>query len=130
LLEKKVHGILVTHASLGAELLHTAETILGPQTEIDVISNSRSSSENLLSRIGKLLETDPDRPAFLFVDLFGGSCGYTCQEIRRRYPNTVVFFGVNLPMFLEFLHHRHRVTLGELKERLIQKGRDGIQCLS
>jgi len=128
--EPKVLGILVTHASLGAELLRTAEAILGPQTDIEVISNSGSSPADLVSRIGEVIDAEPDCPVFLFVDLIGGSCGYSCQEVRRRYPRTIVFFGVNLPMFLEFLHHRHRVTLGQLKDRLMTKGRDGIQCLS
>jgi mannose/fructose-specific phosphotransferase system component IIA len=125
-----VLGILVTHASLGTELLRTAETILGPQTRIEVISNTGTSVAGLSEKLRDLIAETADQTIFLFVDLLGGSCSHACREIRRLHPNTIVFSGVNLPMFLEFLHHRDRVDLEELRTRVIAKGRDGIQCLS
>lgn len=127
---QSVLGILVTHASLGDELLRTAESILGPQEQIEVVSNSGESLETLSERLTSLISSSRDDPVFLFVDLLGGSCGHVSQAIRRLHPNTVIFSGVNLPMFVEFLHHRNRVGVDELKDRLIAKGRSGIQCLS
>ena len=124
-----VLGILVTHASLGNELLRTAETILGRQLRIEVISNRGTSTEGLSEKLRSLISVQPEQTIFLFVDLLGGSCSHACREIRRLHPNTVIFSGVNLPMFLEFLHHRDRVDLDELRARVIAKGRDGIQCL-
>ena len=124
-----VLGILVTHASLGDELLRTAESIIGRQSQIEVVSNSGTSLNTLSGKLTSLISRHQDLPVFLFVDLLGGSCGHVCQEIRRLHPNTVIFTGVNLPMFLEFLHHRDRVGLEELQERLLAKGRSGIQCL-
>ena len=125
-----VLGILVTHASLGTELLRTAETILGPQSRIEVISNSGASAEGLSEKLHSLVSGQPEQTIFLFVDLLGGSCSHACREIRRLHPSTIVFSGVNLPMFLEFLYHRDRVDLEELRARVVTKGRDGIQCLS
>ena len=124
-----VLGILVTHASLGDELLRTAESIIGRQSQIEVVSNSGTSLNTLSGKLTSLISRHQDLPVFLFVDLLGGSCGHVCQEIRRLHPNAVIFTGVNLPMFLEFLHHRDRVGLEELQERLLAKGRSGIQCL-
>lgn len=124
-----VLGILVTHGTLGEELLRTSESILGPQGAVEVISNSGTSLESLSDRVRSLVSGHPERPVFLFVDLLGGSCGHACQEIRRLHPETIVVTGVNLPMLLEFLHNRDRVGIPELKERLLKKGRDGITCL-
>jgi mannose/fructose-specific phosphotransferase system component IIA len=128
-MEQPVLGILVTHASLGTELLRTAETILGRQSRIEVISNTDTSVGGLSEELCRLISGQPEQPIFLFVDLLGGSCSHACQEIRRLHPNTIVFSGVNLPMFLEFLYHRDRVDLEELRTRVVAKGRDGIQCL-
>ena len=123
-------GVLVTHGSLGREMLRTAEEILGPQRGVVVISNTGASSDDLGRRIGEAIDESTGGAAFLFVDLLGGSCGQVCQEAIRRRPGMVVFSGVNLPMFLEFLHHRERVDRGELRQRILRKGRDGIQCLA
>lgn len=129
-MDRSVLGILVTHASLGSELLRTAEGILGVQERVEVVSNSGTSVESLSGELRGLIAEEPDAAVILFVDLLGGSCGHVSQLIRGLHPNTTVFSGVNLPMFLEFLYHRDRVSLEELKERILAKGRDGIQCLT
>ena len=120
-------GVLVTHAALGEELLRTAEGILGPQSDIVVISNAGTSLETLSEKVDSAIAVHREGVIFLFVDLVGGSCSQACLRIRHRHPDTVVFSGVNLPMFLEFLYHRGRVTVTELSERLLAKGREGIQ---
>ncbi len=125
-----VLGVLVTHGSLGEELVRTAEAILGPQDDVAVVSNSGTSLEELSDRVRSLFVEHPEFPVFLFVDLLGGSCGHACQEVRRLHPGTIVFSGVNLPMLLEFFHYRGRVPTEELRSRLLAKGRDGIQCFS
>ena len=125
----EVLGILVTHGGLGRELVRTAETILGPQANVECVSNSGASLEGLSEWVRKLIEDREAGPVYLFVDLRGGSCGHVCQEVRRMRPDTAVFTGVNLPMLLEFFHYRDRVSDAELRSRLMAKGRDGIQCL-
>jgi mannose/fructose-specific phosphotransferase system component IIA len=121
-------GILVTHGALGRELLATAESILGPQDAMHAVSNTDASLELLSQEIRGHLEAAGDRPVFLFVDLLGGSCEHAGQGIRKLRPDAIVFSGVNLPMLLEFLYHRHRVPTDELKERVLTKGRNGIRC--
>lgn len=124
-----VLAIVVTHGSLGKELVRTAETILGPQDRVEVLSNSESTLEGLAGWLRERLARETDAPVYLFVDLLGGSCGHLCQELRRVRPDAVVFSGVNLPMLVEFFHWRGRVGEPELRQRLIGKGRDGIQCI-
>jgi PTS system mannose-specific IIA component len=122
-----VRGVLVTHGNLGAELLRTAEAIVGPQPGIVVISNAGLSARDLAERVAT--EVAGAGAVVLFVDLGGGSCGHICAVARRDHPHVLVARGVNLPMLLEFLHHRDRVPLGELKVRLWKKGREGIECV-
>ncbi|MBD3236706.1 MAG: hypothetical protein GF330_08385 [Candidatus Eisenbacteria bacterium] len=122
-----VRGVLVTHGQLGAELLRTAESILGPQPRVRFLSNAGLSAQDLATRLDEALAGAG--PVVLFVDLGGGSCGHICAVARRDHPKVLVARGVNLPMLLEFLHHRDRVPLSELKARLRSKGREGIDCV-
>ncbi len=125
----EVFAVVVTHGSLGQELVRTAETILGPQDRVEVISNTDATPERIADGLLARLASEPDVSVYLFVDLLGGSCGILCREVRRRRPDAVVFSGVNLPMLVEFFHWRGRVAETELRQRLIGKGRDGIQCI-
>jgi mannose/fructose-specific phosphotransferase system component IIA len=120
-----VWGILVTHGLLGAELVRTAESILGTQTELEVVSNTGASPEALRQQLEGLVARRS--PAFILVDLLGGSCGHACLLVGRSLPGVRVVSGVNLPMLLEFLCHRGRVSLAELEARLLSRGRDGIR---
>ena len=118
-------AILVTHGALGAELLKTAEAILGPQEGCSFVSNSARSLDEMMIELEERLSAEA--PLVLFVDLMGGSCGHVCALLQRRLRNVLLVTGVNLPMLLEFLHHRDRVAPAELKARLLEKGRDGIR---
>jgi mannose/fructose-specific phosphotransferase system component IIA len=120
-----VWGILVTHGLLGAELVRTAESILGEQTELEVVSNTGATPEALRQQLVEIVARR--NPAFILVDLLGGSCGHACLLVGRSRPGVRVVSGVNLPMLLEFLCHRGRVSLAELEARLLSRGRDGIR---
>ncbi len=122
-----VRAILVTHGALGAELKKTAESIVGPTEGIVVVSNSECSLDGLGQQVERLLESE-DGPVFFLVDLMGGSCSFACDAIRKRRAATHLVTGVNLPMLLDFLHNRDRVSHEELAARLVTKGRDGIQA--
>jgi PTS system mannose-specific IIA component len=122
-----VEGVLVTHGRLGAELVHTAESILGPQAGLTVVTNSGKAPEVLQRELEALVA---DRgPAIVFVDLLGGSCGHVCTLVGRAHPEVLVVSGVNLPMVLEFLCHRGKVPLAELRERVLDRGAGGIRGL-
>ncbi|MCK4415390.1 MAG: PTS mannose transporter subunit IIAB [Candidatus Eisenbacteria sp.] len=123
----RISGVLVTHGALGAELLKTAESILGPQDDIAVLSNAGKPLDLLQAELEGLMQGM--HPRVLFVDLLGGSCGHVCALMQRRFPRLLLATGVNLPMLLEFLHHRERVPPADLKQRLLERGRDGIRCL-
>ena len=125
-----VRGIIVTHGRLGEELLKTAESILGPQTGIEVRSNRGQSHEVLMNEVGSLVDRleGAGGRMVLFVDLSAGSCGQVCQALALRHPEVLLVCGINLPMLLEFLYQRGRVGSAELKQRILRKGREGVHC--
>ena len=64
----------------------------------------------------------------LLTDFWGGSC-HTCACVggAAATVNMVIVTGVNLPLLLDYLHNRDRFAVGELAERMQQKGRDSIR---
>ena len=120
-------ALLVTHGALGAELVKTAESILGVQTDVYTLSNQGYGADDLVEAIQERVGSVPaDRPVVVFTDLAAGSCGIasrraggTGREVRR-------ITGINLPMLLEFFHYRDTLPLDELMARLEAKGRAGI----
>jgi PTS system mannose-specific IIA component len=124
-----VRVVLVTHGALGRELVRTAETILGPQEGVAVVSNEGASLDGLADAL-RAAARGPGPVVFL-ADLLGGSCGHACRALRaERGEDACVLTGVNLPMLLEFFYQRDRVSFAELQERLLHKGRDGVRSLS
>ncbi len=124
----RVRGIVLTHGDLGRELVKTAVEILGPQDDLIVMSNEGKSLAQLGEELDSLL-ADAEKPTFVFVDLQGGSCGQVAMAVTKRHPEVPLACGVNLPMLLEFLHHRDRVGLAELSERIEDRGRGGVACI-
>ncbi|MCK4303793.1 MAG: hypothetical protein KAY24_06110 [Candidatus Eisenbacteria sp.] len=127
---RPILGIIVTHDQLGDELLRTAESILGPQERIVVKSNRGHSHKALIGEVNSLIDqlAGKEEPVVLFADLHGGSCGHACSAAAASNGRVLVACGVNLPMLLEFLFHRGRVGLSELKSRMVCKGRQEIRC--
>ncbi len=121
-------GVVVTHGLLGRELRRTAESILGGQERLTVVSNAEVSHDELTRRVLAVVEPELARgaPVVVFVDLLPGSCGRVCRPLARRHPGILLVSGVNLPLLIEFLHHRGRVELAELRARLQRKGQEGI----
>jgi mannose/fructose-specific phosphotransferase system component IIA len=120
-------GLLVTHASLGQELLRTVEAILGAQTEVLVLSNDGYSGEALSAAIEERLRSLPaGRPVVIFTDLAAGSCGIATRRADCGGRAVRKVTGVNLPMLLEFFHYRDTLPLDELLPRLETKGKAGI----
>ena len=122
-------ALLVTHGNLGAELLSTAELIVGPQKGASVLSNRELSSESLSEAIQTELATYGGDETVIFVDVAGGSCLCACRTAESEEKRVRMVSGVNLPMVLEFFHYRDRLPLDELVERVTARARAGIQAL-
>ena len=123
-------ALLVTHGVLGEELVRTAASILGPQSDVTTVSNSGLSADALTNTIEeRVREFPPDAPIVVFTDLAAGSCGIASRRIGVKDRIVRRITGVNLPMLLEFFHYRDTLSLDELLPRMEAKGKAGIVIL-
>jgi PTS system mannose-specific IIA component len=120
-------GLLVTHGSLGQELLRTVEGILGSQTDTLILSNDGFSGEALSRAIEERVRDVPgERAVVIFTDMAAGSCGIASRRADHGSRTVRKVTGMNLPMLVEFFHYRDTLPLDELLPRLEAKGKAGI----
>lgn len=123
-------ALLVTHGTLGEEMIRTVGAILGPPTDVETVSNHGLSADGLAEAIESRLAAIPERvPVVLFTDLAAGSCGIASRRVGRGGRDLRKITGVNLPMLLEFFHYRDTLSLDELLPRMEAKGKAGIVLL-
>lgn len=102
--------VILTHGSLGIELLKTAEMIIGKQDKVDILSvQSGSSLGDLANKLDKLKEKYQNDGLLILTDMFGGSP----SNIAMAYlddKNIEVVTGVNLPMLIKAFSIRNDIT--------------------
>ena len=123
---RRVPALIVTHADLAQGLVHAAERVVGPVEDVTLLSNEGLSRDDLEAAIESRVH-GWQQGGLLLTDFWGGSC-HTCgASAARRHGEVVIVTGINLPLLLDYLHNRDRLPVGELAERLQQKGRDSIR---
>jgi mannose/fructose-specific phosphotransferase system component IIA len=121
-----VPALIVTHADLAQGLVHAAESVVGPVEDVTLLSNEGLSRADLEDAIETRVQ-GWRHGGLLLTDFWGGSC-HTCgASAARRHGEVVIVTGINLPLLLDYLYNRDRLAVGELAERLQQKGRDSIR---
>ncbi|WP_291292060.1 PTS mannose transporter subunit IIAB [Enterococcus sp.] len=92
--------VVATHGSFGAELIRSAEMIVGKTVNVYSLSLLPDKSfENFLTEANELFETISG-PTIALVDLFGGTPSNVLTALTKKYQHKVVT-GVNLPMFID-----------------------------
>ncbi len=123
--DRTIKGIIIGHGGLAQALLDAAEKIIGPQNEVETLSNAGLSGDALCDRIVRLCKKSR-KDQIVFVDLPGGSCTISCMKVLRKKKNVHILCGMNLPMLLEFFLLRHKFPARELVEILIKKAINNI----
>lgn len=94
----------MAHGGLADGLLSALSRVAGEQDNLWPLSNQGLGGEELEVRIRDILdERDAGREAYLLSDLDGGSCGQACRRLLANGRVKAVFFGVNLPLLVEFV---------------------------
>jgi len=119
--------VLVTHGTLGHELLKTAEFIIGGLEGCLAVSiDSVRSPESLREAVGAAIAAlDKGDGVLVLTDMFGG----TPSNISLSFLETdrvEVLSGANLPMLLKAVQLRDRALLSEAAQAIGECGRKSI----
>jgi mannose/fructose-specific phosphotransferase system component IIA len=121
-----IRGVVVAHGAMASGLVDAVRHICGlEESDLVPISNRSLAPDALLQRIREEIRG----PTIVFTDMQTGSCGMAARRFCAEELGTPVVTGVNLPLLLEFATHRD-LPIDELLERLVARGRDGIQLIS
>lgn len=118
-------GLILTHGSLGRELIAAAELIVGHSDGLESRSNDGLSGPDQAALVERFIAAEPTTPAVIFVDLPGGSWSFACSKFLGL--KVQLLSGVNLPMVLAFLQCRARESWPELVQGIVARGHRGIQ---
>ncbi len=119
-------GVVVAHGRLGEGLLSALTRVAGTQENLWAVSNDDLDSESLVAEIESLLaERTAGREAILFSDLDGGSCSQACRRLLASDSVRAVFYGVNLPLLIEFVFLQD-LPFDEFCEALLEKSRGAL----
>jgi mannose/fructose-specific phosphotransferase system component IIA len=124
----RLPALLVTHGRLGDALVEAAEKIVGRLEGVTVLSNDGLSRDALTQAVRERVRTFGPEGGVLFVDVAGGSCAQAALGVAAREAEgpTPVITGVNLPMLLDFAHHRGDLEPRALAARLAEKAHASV----
>ena len=124
--------VVATHGNLGAELLVSAQMIIGPVRNARAVGISQDSSmEDIRDAIAAAVaEVGTDGEGTIIVtDMFGGTPANVSMTFLE--PQAVeVLTGVNLPMLLKFFNSQENLGLDELAGILKSYGQQSIALAS
>jgi len=122
-----IPAVIVCHGTLGEAYLQALESIYGDRHGLTAVSNTGLSIEALEAEVQEAV-AGCDR-GILFTDYFGGSCATACLAELGRHAGWRVVSGVNLPVLLYYLAHRHELDLEALVQGLLHRGRNSVREL-
>ena len=124
--------VVATHGNLGAELLASAQMIIGPVMNARSVSiNQENSMEDIRDAIDKAVKevTSDEAGVIIVTDMFGGTPANVSMTFLE--PQSVeVLTGANLPMLLKFFNSQESLGLDELAGILKSYGQQSIVLAS
>jgi len=124
--------VVATHGNLGAELLASAQMIIGPVMNARSVSiNQENSMEDIRDAIDKAVKevTSDEAGVIIVTDMFGGTPANVSMTFLE--PQSVeVLTGANLPMLLKFFNSQENLGLDELAGILKSYGQQSIALAS
>jgi len=125
-----IKGLIITHGSLGKELVQVAETILEEKTDVEYIClDWTEDGSKMLNRVENYLKKNKENRVLIFTDMFGGTPTNISYKFNRK--NVEVITGINLSGLLKFLTHRKNSANFKEIVRLTKQGAiDDINIIS
>ncbi|MGE5152800.1 MAG: PTS sugar transporter subunit IIA [Bdellovibrio bacteriovorus] len=120
--------LLITHGSLGSELLRIATGIFGTcPTRADALEVENDAPcdpllEEAQRRVNGLDEGDG---VLVLTDFYGSTPANLAVDLGQRHPRVRVLAGVNLPMLVRALSYAS-LDLDQTADKALQGGREGV----
>lgn len=124
--------LIVTHESIGQELIKAVEVISGKQELLEAICFlQKESIMQLREKITKKIKSlDQGKGVIIFTDLLGGSCTNLSYEIKSKEENKIkIITGVSLNMILDAVFERPGRGINKLAEILYKSSRKATVLL-
>lgn len=116
--------VVATHGGLARELLHTAQIIVGSQSDLHAIClELHEGIEDLKKKFAGAIRAGEG--CLVLVDMFGGTPSNVALELSQSQTIQVVT-GASLPMLLEAITHRPLLGLEALADFVAKKGQQSI----
>ncbi|WP_227767883.1 PTS sugar transporter subunit IIA [Zhaonella formicivorans] len=122
--------LVVTHGDFGAELIKSAEIIIGKQPRIAALGLHPNNSVADLQKaiLEKVTTLDEGEGVIILTDIFGGSTSNSVALALRKHKYSCLT-GVNLPILIEAALNADSCTLPELTQKCLAAGKEGIKDL-
>jgi len=123
--------LIITHGSLGNELIKAAELIKGKLEGVSSVSvDQKKAMEEIKKEISSSIKKlDSGQGVLILTDLFGGTPSNISLSFLKEGKLEVVT-GVNLPMMLKLYDKRQEMNLKEFAFYIKDYGRKNIYLAS
>jgi len=116
--------VLVTHGRLACEFQSALEHVVGPQTQLEVVTIG--PEDNVEQRrkdiIASVTRVDSGDGVAILTDMFGGTPSNLAISVMSR-PKVEVLAGINLPMLIKLAKVRETCGLPDAVAAAQEAGR-------
>jgi mannose PTS system EIIA component len=120
--------LIVSHGTLGESLIHCASHVMGrrPLKLRQLGVTSHDDPEAILPQARELIRSlDAGAGVLVMTDIFGATpSNIACKLLEPGRVEGVA--GVNLPMLIRALSYREKLSLGDLIEKSLSGGTEGV----
>ncbi len=115
--------LLITHEHIGANMLQTAEAIIGKTLELVacVEAPMDADTDDIINSTRHLID---GHDTLILTDLYGSTPGNIAMQLAAS-PHCHAVSGLNLPMLLRAINYQNR-PLDELASKAAEGGKNGI----
>ena len=123
--------VIVTHGTLGTELISVLSHVVGPQEQIRAVGIGPSDDMDKCRNdiLTAIKDVNTGKGIVLLTDMFGGTPSNLAIASMPR-SNAVVLAGVNLPMLVKLASVRMTMPLLDAVREAEMAGRKYIQLVS
>lgn len=128
-MDKNIAVIVVSHKEASKAVLESAEMICGKQDNVAAVCFYEDmDNEKLIQEMeSQIIKMKYDDGLLFLTDLYGGTPFKAAFMLSKKYKNSYVVSGFNIPMLLEVLLGKNMYSVEELYEKSKLSGKEGIR---